>query len=236
VKKLRFEEGTGLTAHWQATLTIYEATLRLLHPFMPFLTEELWQRLIHGGEANKPLPVSVSLAHFPSEVLGDIHFESVRLFQTFQEVIKAARELRADNKIDPKLIVEADVFFRQAIFTEADLAIIGSIAKLKLAQHAGTLTQRIGLFRETADFDLRLNVQAPAAEDGLLTPEARARIEKEVEKLRLNIASCERQLADPVFVSKAPEKVVNSIRLKLAEYQNQLAKNEKLLFSDAPAQ
>jgi valyl-tRNA synthetase len=68
VKKLRFEEGTGVNAHWQATLTVYEATLRLLHPFMPFVTEELWQRLIHGSDANQSLPISVSLAHFPAAV------------------------------------------------------------------------------------------------------------------------------------------------------------------------
>jgi valyl-tRNA synthetase len=232
VKKLRFEESTGINAHWQATLTVYEAILRLLHPFMPFLTEELWQRLIHATEANQTLPISISLARFPADVIGEIHAESVALFGTLREVVTAARELRADNKIDPKRIVEADVFFRQAMFTQWDLATIGAIAKLKLTQHSGALNERYGLIRETSDFDLRLNVQAPA-ENGALTSEARARIEKEQEKLRLNILSCDRQLNDPVFVNKAPERVVNSIRAKRAEYLEQQAKNKKLLSGDA---
>ncbi len=68
VKKLRFREGSGIDSHWQATLTVYEATLRLLHPFMPFVTEELWQRLIHGTAANDQQPKSISLAVFPPSV------------------------------------------------------------------------------------------------------------------------------------------------------------------------
>ncbi len=229
VKKLRFEEATGVNAHWQATLTVYEAILRLLHPLAPFLTEELWQRLVHGDGANPSLPKSISLAHFPSAVEGSMHPDGVQLFGLLQNVVTASRELRADNKVDPKLTVSADVFFRNSMFTEGDLAIIGSIAKLDLAQHAGSIDARSGLVREAADFDLRLNFQPPASVEGALSPEARARAEKEIDKLRLNIASCERQLNDPVFVSKAPEKVVNSIREKLTEYQDQMIKNQNLL-------
>ncbi|HEY1212457.1 MAG TPA: class I tRNA ligase family protein, partial [Bryobacteraceae bacterium] len=62
VKKLRFQENSGLDEHWVAALTVYETMLRLLHPFMPFITEELWQRLMTMAE-NKP--VSISLAAFP---------------------------------------------------------------------------------------------------------------------------------------------------------------------------
>ena len=59
--------------------------------------------------------------------------------------------------------------------------------------------------------------------------ESRARIEKEIEKLRINIKNSNRQLGDEVFVGKAPEKIVSTIRIKLSEYEDQLAKNLKLL-------
>jgi len=221
VKKLRFEPGTGLNAHWQATLTVYEAALRLMHPVMPFLTEELWQRLRNGNDA---LPVSVSLAHYPCAITGHIHPESVAAFDLLRDIITAARELRADHKLDPKAVIEASLFLRKALFTEADLAVIASIAKLVLVQSPGVVAGKQGLIRSTPDFDLQLNVEIAA------TPkESKERILKEIEKLHANIANSERQLADPVFLSKAPEKIVNSIQAKLAEYRAQLGKNQKLL-------
>jgi valyl-tRNA synthetase len=224
VKKLRFEADTGVNAHWQATLTVYEATLRLLHPVMPFLTEELWQRLIHSSHQNQSLPVSVSLGHYPAEVTGKIHPESVAVFDLLREVITAARELRADHKIDPKIIIESALYLRKNLFTETDLAAIGSIAKLVIVQQPGAVADKQGLIRSTPDFDLQLKIELTAA-----PKESKERIQKEIEKLELNIANSERQLADPVFTSKAPEKVVNSIRLKLAEYKEQLEKNRRLL-------
>src|SRR5215813_5016859 len=62
LKKLRFQESSGLNAHWRNTLAAFETALRLLHPVMPFLTEELWQRL---GSAGAQRPVSISLAAYP---------------------------------------------------------------------------------------------------------------------------------------------------------------------------
>jgi len=221
VKKLRFEADTGVNDHWQATLTVYEATLRLMHPVMPFLTEELWQRLRND---NQTLPVSVSLAHYPSNVIGHIHPESVAAFDLLREIVTAARELRADHKVDPKAVIEASLFLRKSLFTEADLAVMGAIAKLVLVQHAGNLAYKAGLIRSTPDFDLQLKVEVADA-----PKESKERVQKEIEKLLANIANCERQLADPVFLSKAPQKIVDSIRAKLAEYRAQLAKNQKLL-------
>jgi valyl-tRNA synthetase len=110
------------------------------------------------------------------------------------------------------------------MFTQADLSAIASIAKLAIAQQPGTVSDKQGLIRSTPDFDLQLNIEVAAA-----PKESKERIQKEIEKLELNIANSERQLADPVFTSKAPEKVVNSIRTKLAEYKEQLDKNRRLL-------
>jgi len=59
LKKNRFQESSGLNAGWRNTLAAFETALRLLHPAMPFLTEELWQRLA-SDRAIRPLSVAVA--------------------------------------------------------------------------------------------------------------------------------------------------------------------------------
>ena len=226
VKKLRFREGSGVDSHWQAALTIYEASLRLLHPFMPFVTEELWQRLIHGDAANDKQPKSVSITAFPMAAASEEN-SATRLFGLLQEVVTSARELRADNKLDTnRSSMPLSIFIRPAFQLE-DLAAIGSLAKLQLKQRQGAIAEHTGLIRSTPDFDLQLHAAAPvAAAQG---SDSRARLEKEIESLERLIANSDRQLSDETFLSKAPEKVVATLRGKLAEYREQLAKNKKLL-------
>ncbi|HVW84106.1 MAG TPA: hypothetical protein VHB50_05480, partial [Bryobacteraceae bacterium] len=75
-----------------------------------------------------------------------------------------------------------------------------------------------GAVRSTPDFDLSLDVPTGQLET------QRKRIEKEKEQLEKNIANAKRQLTDEVFLSKAPAKIVDSIRAKLADYEAQLGK------------
>jgi valyl-tRNA synthetase len=77
---------------------------------------------------------------------------------------------------------------------------------------------KTGAVRSAADFDLSLDVPTGQIEA------QRKRVEKEKEQLEKNIANSRRQLSDEVFLSKAPEKIKESIRTKLAEYEAQLAK------------
>jgi len=225
-KKLRFRPNSGVDAHWQATLTVYEAALRLLHPLMPFVTEELWQRLIHGAAANTNQPKSISLAPYPITSFAS-DAKKVQTFELLQQVVTAARELRADNKLDPKAIIDATLYLPASQFADSDLAAIGSITKLKLAQQSGKLSDHKGLIRSTPDFDLQLHAEAPAASAS--TGDSKARIQKEIDSLEQLISKLKVQLSDETFLSKAPEKVVAGMRAKLADYEEQLAKNKKLL-------
>jgi valyl-tRNA synthetase len=231
VKKLRFRENSGVDEHWQATLTVYEAALRLLHPLTPFVTEELWQRLVHGTSANAEQPKSISRAKYPTSTEGPVDSEKVKTFALLQDVVTAARELRADNKLDPKATIEATLYLHGTQFAETDLAAIGTLAKLELEQRTGKLAEHKGLIRSTPEFDLQLHAEpsSPHAQNGVPGGDARARILKEIESLDRLIENSNRQLSDETFLRKAPEKVVASLRAKLADYQAQLAKNKKLL-------
>ncbi len=203
LKKLRFIEGSGLNEEWRNLLAVFESALRLLHPVMPFLTEELWHRL--GAEEG----ASISLAAFPQFDPARYDSGAEREVGLLQAVITAVRGIRADLSLDPKLPLEG------LISRPVDFQAVKKLAGVTLAVGAAPKT---GAVRSTADFDLSIDVP-----QGQLEAQ-RKRLEKERDQLVKNIANSQRQLADDVFLGKAPAKVVDSIRAKLAEYETQLAK------------
>jgi len=223
IKKQRFREGSGMDRHWEAALTIYEASLRLLHPFMPFLTEELWQRLVHGSEANQSQPKSVSLAPYPYPTNIGESAENLRQFKVLQEVVTAARELRADHKLDPKTAYPATLHIRNFSFTEDSRALAATLVKLNFKDGGNGQTDRGSLTKSAPDFDLHIHVPV-SSQNGAASPESRQRTLKEIAKLEANISSINRQLDDPTFLERAPAKVVEGMRAKLAEYEIQLRK------------
>jgi valyl-tRNA synthetase len=222
VKKRRFREGSGVDEHWEAALTVYETMLRMAHPVMPFITEELWQRL----GLSQSGPKSISLAAYPTEFQTESNPEAVRRFGVLQQIVTAARELRADNKLDPKATLDATLHLHAFVFDDADLAAVSSLAQLNLKQERGSVQAGSGALRSTPEFDLQIHAAAQMTQSG---PEARARIEKENAALRKTVDNYTRQLADETFLSKAPAKVIEGMRAKLADYQAQIEKNKKLL-------
>ncbi|MGA7414444.1 MAG: valine--tRNA ligase [Bryobacteraceae bacterium] len=227
VKKLRFEEVSGMTADWAVTLQVYETILRLLHPFMPFITEELWQRLGQEAQAGGR-PASISITSYPQPLAAGSTLapDAERQFTLLQRIVTAARELRHDNKLDPKVIYDASLQYHGVALAASETQVIEVLTKLRIQSGPGGTT---GLIRSTPDFDLRIDAQPAAASNGAGGSESRGRIEKEIANLEKVIESSNRQLSDETFLGKAPAKVVETVRAKLADYQAQLAKNKKLL-------
>jgi valyl-tRNA synthetase len=221
-KKLRLQDGSGLNADWRNLLTVFDSALRLLHPVMPFLTEELWQRLTEGVEGR---PASIALARYPQYEEAAIDAGAETAMALIQEVITAARNLRADMKTDPKQRLEGVLYARSEVVEAArgQLEAIEKLALVKLDLVAGTAPKLAGAVRSTTDFDLTL--RAPAAQ----LDAQRKRLLKEIEQLEKPIANSRRQLSDETFLARAPEKGVQGIRDKLAEYEAQLAKSRAAL-------
>jgi len=216
IKKLRFREGSGLDAHWRNILTVFESALRLLHPVMPFLTEELWQRLCKGREGR---PVSIALAQFPqfNEAVNDAGAE--QKIALVQEIVTSIRNMRADGKLDPKLHLDAVIYSAHPMQQE----MIQRLANVKLEVAAAGAERAKGSLRSTPEFDLVLKV--PAAQ----MDAQRTRLEKEIVELQKVIEGSERQLSNEAFLAKAPAKVLDTMRAKLADYQSQLAKSKATL-------
>jgi valyl-tRNA synthetase len=186
---------------WSYAYVVHEKALRLLHPLMPFITEELWQRLEVGGK-------SIALAAYPQFEGTDPIAQ--REMEVLQAVVTEVRQGRAAAKIDKNEPLNAEISATDSVYSIVD-------------------AQRISIERlGNIKFNLSAGTQAPFVVK-LSIPIDRARLEKENEQLEKLIANSERQLENEEFLRKAPEKVVISIRQKKAEYEAQLAKNQAAL-------
>jgi valyl-tRNA synthetase len=221
LKKQRFQENSGLDAGWRNTLAAFESALRLLHPAMPFLTEELWQRL---ATDRSPRPLSIAVASYPQYRSELTDHEAEREIGILQEVVTMARTLRTEAKLDPKRRLEGALYSRgpglEAAKRHADA--IHTLANVKL-EYKAEAAPKAAAVRSTAQFDLVLHV--PAAQEEA----QRKRLEKEREQLAKNIENSRRQLGDEVFLGRAPAHVIENIRQKLADYETQLAKIDSSL-------
>ena len=221
LKKLDFKENSGLTPGWRNILAAFETALRLLHPAMPFLTEELWQRL--GAQA-AGRPLSIAIASFPKYRQESTDFAAEREIGLVQEIVTMARTLRVEAKLDPKQQLEGTLYSRNDALEVAKrhATAIQKLANVKL-EFKSEAAPKSSAMRSTAQFDLAL--QLPKTQEDA----QRKRMEKEREQLVKNIANSERQLADEAFTSKAPAKVVDMIRTKMEDYKAQLRKIDDAL-------
>ncbi|MFN0171658.1 MAG: valine--tRNA ligase [Bryobacteraceae bacterium] len=219
LKKLRFRDNSGLNADWRNILGAFEGALRLLHPLAPFLTEELWQRMA-GERAGRGRPVSISLASYPEYRQEAADHIAERDMQLIQDVVTAARNLRADLKSDPKQALDGLLYSRGQSLAVAkqNSEAIQRLANLRLEFQEGSAPQGAGAVRSANEFDLVVRVSQEQASA------QRKRLEKERDQLEKVIANSLRQLGDESFMGKAPAKVIDGIRSKLAEYEAQLTK------------
>jgi len=188
-------------AKWDYAFRIYDQTLKLLHPIMPFVSEELWHRRGYEG--------SIALERYPQfdPSLADPEVE--RFVKHQQEIITATRAERASRKVDRKVRLEGSVASSQPVD----------------AKWIAESTNTFYTVEPASDPGFSIHIQFPQG-DGA---EQRARVLKENEQLEKVIANYRRQLDSEETVRKMPEKVVSNMRSKLAEYEAQLAKNRAAL-------
>ncbi|MFN7994627.1 MAG: valine--tRNA ligase [Bryobacteraceae bacterium] len=216
LKKPCFEEKSGRNADWCNVLAAFETALRLLHPAMPFLTEELWQRLAKGHQNR---PASIALAPYPQYRSRATDYAAEREIGLLQEIVTMARTMRTEMKLDPKLQLQGTLYARGDALEigRRHESMIRRLAGVALQYSSETAPSGAGT-RSTPQFDLVLDVPQTQMDA------QRRRLEKEKEQLEKNVANSRRQLSDETFLSRAPAQVVSSLRAKLADYEAQLAK------------
>ncbi len=188
----------------QTLVHVFERTLRLLHPIMPYVTEELWQHLPHGGELLIVAPWPTAGASYPAEE---------RAFARLQEATRAIRNARAESNIEPGKRIAAIVagpYAADFAALRAEFASLARIAPESLEIGAAVAAPEGALTLAVEDFAIYLPL------GGLVDRDAeRARLGKEIAAAEAEVGRAEAMLNNAGFVARAPEQVVQVQRDRL---------------------
>ncbi|HEX7333100.1 MAG TPA: valine--tRNA ligase [Pyrinomonadaceae bacterium] len=205
-------------------LTVLEQALRLLHPFMPYITEELWQRLpgdkrLHAAyEGAEP---TVMLTAYPEGAAELIDEAAESEMQAIIEVISRVRNIRSEMNIKPgeriKIVVASPDENQRRVFESAR----EQIARLARASEV-SINDRLDAPKASARAVLMGGAELAVPLEGLIDFEQeRRRLQREQEKLQAEAAKLEAQLGNPNFVSRAPVERVNEVRERIAAIAQQ---------------
>jgi valyl-tRNA synthetase len=191
-------------------IRVLEATLRLAHPVIPFITEELWQRVAPlAGAAGE----SVMAARWPEPQTEKIDTGAEAEIATLKELTNAARNLRAEMGLPPAQRVPA--FVQGASSIVPHLPYLVALARLSDAQVVATLPDADAPVAVTGSGKIMLHVEVDRGAE-------RERLAKEAARLDVEITKAETKLGNASFVERAPVAVVQQERQRLADFRAKL--------------
>ncbi len=217
--RLDFAESAGNDAARAALTTligVFEAALRLLSPFMPFITEEIWHALYNGAPPVK----SIALSRFPQ---GRKHLDDAAENEmgVLQELIVTLRALRKDLGVEEKLAVP--VRLSRYIIPPDCMRMVERLARIsEVIPFDGPLQGANS--RSTFNFDV-----AVLYERKIDIAAERERLTKDLARFEKEMSNAERQLANEGFLSKAPPDVVSGLRRRADELSALIPKTREAL-------
>jgi valyl-tRNA synthetase len=194
----------------EVLLTVLERSLRLLHPVMPHLTEELWHRLPGSGRLGWP---AIAVARYPEPRPEWIDDRVEEEMAALQAIISRVRTERTERGLagDVRIVLYLEGGDESIVeLVAGQAALVEALARVAgVERGAGPGT---ALRDRVAGVDLALDIEAPA-----LGNEERERLEKELARLETELRSAEGRLGNPQFTEKAPAAVVEGTRRRLEE-------------------
>ncbi len=210
--RLNFDEGADLAASKAALttlITVFEQALRLLSPFMPFITEEIWHALYNGAPPAK----SIALTRFPQAADFPIDDRAVADMDTLQQLIVTVRGLRKDMAVPEKEPAPIRLFAsgETATLIQSNAGMLAKLARVSAVELASAALTGDNT-RSTPVFDVAVLYQRQ-----IDVPAERERLTKDLAKYEKGLAAAERQLSNETFMSKAPAHIVEGLRKQSAE-------------------
>ena len=204
------------------SLYVLDNTLRVLHPFVPYVTEEVWRSLPHRGD-------SIMNQSWP-KLDAERDAGAVGAFETVQGIVRSIRNARAEYAVEPAKRIPAFVVISDATLMEevaAELAMVSGLARLDVdasqvcAAAPAAAVETPGDFVQTVVSD-GVEVYLPLS--GIVDPAKElSRLGRQAGKLEKEVAGLAGRLKSPKFVEKAPAEVVEKSKKELAELEEQLA-------------
>jgi valyl-tRNA synthetase len=197
-------------------LQVMEGALRLLAPFMPFITEEIWHALYDG----KPAQKSIALTSYPTGDARQIDESAERDMALLQELIVLVRDMRKEANLSPKepVAIRFHGSAEQQQLIRENENFICKLTNLSAIQFEPD-TLKAQFLRNTPAYDVALDYEIKVD-----TAAERVRLEKEIAQLEKELEGKQKQLANEAFLSKAPAPVVDGLRKRADEITTLLSK------------
>ncbi len=208
---------------------VLETSLRLLHPYMPFITEELWQNLKHKLSMEDTWPESIMISAYPTGDENVLDTEAEHIIESVIEIVHAIRNTRAEHKVESNKLIEAHIY-------AGDLA--PTLKPYSQTIQALTQTNPLELLSnhhqgESDDNDLVLvlkDTEIIIPLSSMVNLEAeKYRLQKEYAEIKANVERLEARLNDQSFINKAPPPVVKKEQDRLNEGKDKLQRLEQQL-------
>jgi len=215
-------------------LSVLEQALRLLHPFMPYITEDLWQRLpgkqderMHS--AYRGASPTIMLAAFPESVVALVDERAEWEMQAVIDLVSRVRNIRSEMNIKPGdritvLVGAPDDRLRQVLTASIDQL-------MRLTRAASVNIQsELSAPRASARAVLAGGAEVAVPLEGLIDfDQERQRLRREQEKLQAEAAKLNAQLGNPQFVERAPHERVDEVRVRIADIEQRTAQLNQTL-------
>ena len=201
----------------RSLIRVLETVLRLAHPIIPYITEELWQKVsVVAGKRSADQITSISVQPYPRSNAAAIDADAEAQVAELKAQVEAVRALRGEMNLSPAQRVpliargDADVLARNGEYLKA-------LAKLSEVEVVDTLPQLGAPVQIVGASELMLHVEIDVAAE-------RARLDKEIQRLEGEIAKAQGKLSNESFVQRAPAKVVEQEKERVAQFSETLAR------------